>query len=93
LKIELNTATEEDLDKLPSIGGSFANRIVKYRQMLGGYCMKEQLMEVYGFDTTRYNTIKGLITVDESRIVKIAVNLADIKLLGKHPYIGLRMQN
>lgn len=90
LKIELNAATESDLDKLPSIGESFAKRIVKYRQMLGGYYMKEQLMEVYGFDSIRYNKIKGLITIDESRIVKIALNLADIKLMGKHPYIGFK---
>jgi DNA uptake protein ComE-like DNA-binding protein len=90
LKIELNDATEADLDKLPSIGESFAKRIVKYRQMLGGYYTKQQLMEVYGFDSVRYNAISGLISIDESRIVKIAINLADIKLLGKHPYIGFK---
>jgi competence protein ComEA len=89
-KIDLNTATETDLDKLPSIGESFAKRIVKYRQMLGGYYQKEQLMEVYGFDTIRYNKIKDLISIDESGIVKIAINLADVKLLGKHPYIGFK---
>jgi competence protein ComEA len=90
LKIELNTATESDLDKLPTIGGSFAKRIINYRQLLGGYYQKEQLLEVYGFDTIKYNNIKGLITIDESSIVKIPINLADKKQLAKHPYIGFK---
>jgi competence protein ComEA len=90
IAIELNTATEADLDKLPSIGESFAKRIVKYRQMLGGYYKPEQLMEVYGFDTARYNKIKNLIKIDASMINKISINLADVKQLGKHPYIGFK---
>jgi competence protein ComEA len=90
ITIELNTATEADLDKLPTIGESFAKRIVKYRQMLGGYYSPGQLMEVYGFDTARYNTIKGMITIDVTKINKIPINLADVKQLGKHPYIGFK---
>jgi DNA uptake protein ComE-like DNA-binding protein len=89
-KIELNSAEESDLELLPSIGVSFAKRIVKYRQIIGGYCKKEQLLEVYGFDSVRYAKISGLLTLDDTRILKIPINLADVKQLGKHPYIGYK---
>jgi competence ComEA-like helix-hairpin-helix protein len=92
-QLELNTATIDDLDKLPAIGISYANRIIKYRQLLGGYCRKEQLLEVYGLDSAVYNRVREHLTVDDSRIIKIALNLADINILGRHPYIGYKLAN
>lgn len=89
--IELNSATEADLDKLPSIGVSYAKRILKYRELLGGYFNKEQLLEVYGIDSGLYNKIKGSVTVDQSKIVKISINLSEISQMGKHPYIGFKI--
>jgi competence protein ComEA len=91
IHIEINSATEVDLDKLPLIGPSYAKRIIKYRQMLGGYYKKEQLMEVYGLDSTIYLKIKEKVTIDESKIAKIPLNLADINLMGKHPYLGYKI--
>jgi competence protein ComEA len=92
-KVELNSATEIDLDKLPAIGESYSKRIVKYRQMLGGYYKREQLLEVYGLDTSVYNKIKDLVFINDAVLAKIAINLADSKELGKHPYIGYKIAN
>ena len=46
--VEINTADSAELMRLNGIGASFSRRIVKYRNLLGGFISKEQLLEVYG---------------------------------------------
>jgi DNA uptake protein ComE-like DNA-binding protein len=85
--VELNSADTLDLQQLKGIGPSFAKRIVKYRDMLGGYYSKTQLLEVYGMDSIRYNGFKDFIIVNTDSVKKIDINKATIKQLIKHPYI------
>ncbi len=85
--IELNSADSLDLQQLPGIGPAFASRIVKYRDLLGGYHHKEQLLEVYGMDSARYAAVAQSITVDPVYIHKININAASVKELIGHPYI------
>lgn len=87
LSFELNTADSLDLVQLYNIGPVIARRILKYRSLLGGYVRKEQLREVYGIDSTRYNDIAPHLTVDPSRITRIDINTADIDHLKHHPYL------
>ena len=87
LIIELNSADTSDLQLLRGIGPVFANRIAKYRSLLGGFTNKEQLMEVYGMDDERYNMIAGLITVDQSLVDKIDINNATLNDIKRHPYL------
>ena len=87
LMIEINTADSALLVRLYGIGPSFAGRILKYRGMLGGFFSTEQLLEVYGMDSIRYNGILENIHVDTSHISKISVNEADFKTLLHHPYL------
>jgi len=87
-EIELNTADSIQLQELKGIGPGFARRIIIYREKLGGYYAKEQLMEVYGFTDKLYNLIKSDITVDASKIRKMNVNRMDISHLKRHPYIS-----
>ena len=87
LSFELNTADSLDLVQLYNIGPVVARRILKYRSLLGGYVRKEQLREVYGIDSARYNDIAPHLTVDPSRITPIDINTADIDRLKRHPYL------
>ena len=84
--IELNAADTFELQRLRGIGASFANRIVKYRERLGGYIDKSQLLEIYGMDAERYNGIKDQVTVNLDSIRKIDLNGITFKELLKHPY-------
>ena len=52
--VELNTADTTILKKVPGIGSTFARRIMKYRELLGGFYDVSQLAEVYGIDEERY---------------------------------------
>lgn len=87
LSIELNSADSAELTRLFGIGPSFAKRIVKYRGMLGGFVSPDQLLEVYGMDTVRYNRLKDEVLVNPFDIETINLNSADIEMLKKHPYI------
>lgn len=84
--MELNTADTSQLVRVNGIGPTFAKRIVDYRLRIGGFHSKEQLMEVYGIDQTKYNEIESSFTCDASYVTKINVNTATIAQLKAHPY-------
>lgn len=88
LIIELNTADSVDLIKLPGIGKVMARRIIDYRNFLGGFYQKEQLLEVFGLNKETYNNIDDLIIIDAIHINKININTVEFKTLNKHPYMS-----
>jgi competence protein ComEA len=90
--LELNSADSSQLTTLKGIGPYFAKNIIKYRNALGGYCTKEQLMEVWKFDKEKYATIENQVTVDYSRILQININTCMAAEL-KHPYISWNIAN
>ena len=86
-EINLNSADTTKLKSLPGIGSFFARNIVEYREKLGGFIEKEQLLEVYAFDSTRLATIKDNIVIDSIELRKVKVNSDDFKTILRHPYI------
>ena len=91
LNIELNAADTTELKKLKGIGSSFARRIVKYRDRLGGYVEKEQLMEVYGFDAEKYELVSPFLTIDLAKSKKININTSTPEEMKSHPYIRWKL--
>ncbi len=85
--IDINKADSIQLLAVPGIGPAFAHRIIKYREMLGGYHTASQLLEVYGFDSVRFNQVARYFTFDHSSMRLIDINKADVKQLAAHPYI------
>lgn len=61
--ININTATAAELDKLPGIGASTAQRIIEYRQANGPFQRIEDLMKVKGIGQAEFDAIKNLIVV------------------------------
>ena len=87
-KVEINNATVKDLMTLPGIGESYANKIISYRELLGGYYLKNQLLEVYGMDSLRFLKIDSLIFIDTTIISKLNINRVKYKTLLGHPYLN-----
>ena len=85
--VELNSADTTALKQLKGIGSSFAKRIIKFRDLLGGFVKKEQLLEVYGFDKEKYDLVSPQIEIDLSKVKKININSASVDDLKKHPYM------
>ena len=64
--ININTASAEELDKLPGIGQTTAQKIIEYRTTNGPFASIEDIINVSGIGTATYDEIKDLITVGEA---------------------------
>ncbi len=64
-QVDVNEATAEELERLPQIGPSLAQRIVEYRQAHGPFASPEQLREVPGIGPSTYAMVRDRITVKE----------------------------
>ncbi len=91
--VEINTADTLELDKIRGIGITFAKRIIKYRERLGGFYSKEQLFEVFGIDTPKFNEIKDQIKIELEAIRKLNINAAEFEDLKRHPYLSFKQMN
>lgn len=87
-KYELNMADTNMLLSIPGIGPVLASRVLKYRNILGGFYSLDQLKEVYGLDSNLISTISSHLFIDTSQIKRLSVNKSDFKTLEKHPYIS-----
>lgn len=86
-EIEINSADSLTLLSLPGIGPAFSGRIIKYRNLLGGFYSPEQLKEVYGMTDERFLNFAEHILIDESKLKKMRINFADPFELSRHPYV------
>lgn len=65
-KIDINTATVEQLTDLPGIGPAIASKIVEHRTT-HPFTSPEQIMDVKGIGQGKYDAIKDLITVEATK--------------------------
>ncbi len=87
LIFELNGADSIELLMIKGIGPVFSSRIIKYRNLLGAFYSIDQLWEVYGMDSLKYQSLKDVLTVDTTHIQKIDINTASFKKMISHPYL------
>lgn len=91
-KIDLNKATEEQLQQVSGIGEALSKRIVAYREKLGGFSDDIQLHSVYGLDASVVQRTLNLFTVKTPKhISKINVNIASASDISTIPGISFEM--
>ena len=77
---DLNAASAKDLTVINGIGEKLANRIISYRNRLGGYSLNDQLYEVYYLDKeVADRVLKQFQVLSKPTIAKINVNTATFK--------------
>jgi len=84
--INLNSCDTSQLISLPGIGPVLSVRIIKYRNLLGGFAKVDQLREVYGLSSETFDLIKGRVYADSTEVVRININEAVYRDLSKLPY-------
>ena len=62
--ININTATKDQLIKLPGIGAQYAGRIIAYREEHGSFKTVNDLMKVKGIGKKKLEALKLLISVE-----------------------------
>ena len=62
--VNLNTATIEELIKLPGIGDVMGRKIIEHRQRHGAFRRPEEIIIIEGFSERKYRPLVGLICVE-----------------------------
>ena len=62
-KVNINTASQSELDSLPGIGPALAQNIIDYREENGGFKSIEELQNVKGIGDAKYDDIKDNVTI------------------------------
>jgi competence protein ComEA len=86
-QLNLNHCDSTSLMALPGIGPVLSVRIIRYRNLLGGFARVDQLREVYGLPEETFQLIKYRVFADSSAVRRIKINSSDYKVLGRIPYI------
>jgi len=85
--LDINEASQEDLMKIFGIGEALSIRILKQKEILGGFVSMEQMKDVWGLSPEvlfELNTHFKVLNVPNFK--KIAVNDASLKELAQFPY-------
>jgi len=84
---DINTATKEDLMKIFGVGDAISERIIKQREIFGGFISMEQMQDVWGLSPeVIYEMNKNFKIGTIPTITKIDINNASTKELMKLPY-------
>ena len=62
--VNINTASVEELQKIPYIGEKMADRIIEHRERYGPFRRAEDLILIPGISDSRFRKIRSLIRVD-----------------------------
>ena len=87
--LDINKATLSELDQLPGIGPILAERIIKFRESLGGYTSPDQLKDCYGLSPEVYEKIRPRLNAT-GMITPLRINEIDL-VLSPHPYINKKL--
>lgn len=93
VSVNLNGANQDEFEKIKGIGPYFSKKIVSYREKLGGFIHKEQLLEIYRIDLIKYQEIEEFIYFANEPVEKISINSATVERLKDHPYISYKIAN
>jgi len=89
--IDINSANPEEFAQISGIGPVLSERIVKFRDKLGGFISIDQVDEVYGINDTLFLDIKPFLLMNDGTVVKIPINSATYEELAAHPYISKKL--
>jgi len=89
---DLNAVTVHELLDIPGVNEQLARRIVSYRNLIRGYSLEDQLLEVYHLDQpTAQKILKSFPIRTLPEIERLDVNEATFRQVLKLPYVDYAM--
>jgi competence protein ComEA len=89
----VNEADSTAFSTVPGIGSRLANRIIGFREKLGGFYSADQIGETYNLPDSTFQKIKPFLKTGDKTVKKININTADASTLKTHPYIRWNLAN
>ncbi|HQW84796.1 MAG TPA: helix-hairpin-helix domain-containing protein [Ferruginibacter sp.] len=93
MTVDINDADTTAFIALPGIGSKLANRIINFRDKLGGFYTIEQVAETFALPDSTFQKIKHNLQLNNTTVKKININAATIDELKLHPYIRYNLAN
>ncbi|MFD1630998.1 helix-hairpin-helix domain-containing protein [Pseudopedobacter beijingensis] len=90
--IDINSVDSISIQLVKGIGPSFGKRIVKYRDKLGGFVNKEQLREIWGLDSVKFDQIVYQINIDTQNVNYIYINNVSFEDIKDFPYLNYKQK-
>lgn len=85
--VDINTADTSAFIALPGIGSKLANRIINFRDRLGGFYTINQVAETFALPDSTFQKIKTTLVLANATVKKININTATADEMKLHPYI------
>lgn len=86
--IDLNKTTADELKTINGIGDKLSQRIIKFRNRLGGFLVDEQLYDVYGLEPEVVKrTLSRFKVLSKPKVEKININIASIEEISSLIYL------
>jgi len=83
----INTVAAEKFQKIRGIGPVLSDRIVSYRERLGGFYSTDQLKEVFGLEEELIDNNRHLLLIENQSIKPLDWKEAEFRTLLAHPYL------
>ena len=93
IAFDINSADSSAFIALPGIGSKLANRIIAFRDKLGGFYKVEQVAETFALADSVFQKIKGSLMLSDPKVKQININTASVDEMKIHPYIRFALAN
>lgn len=93
VKVDINLGDTSAYISLPGIGSKLANRIVNFRERLGGFYSIEQVGETFGLPDSTFQKIRPMLLFTPVPLRQLNLNTATLEALKAHPYIRYQLGN
>ncbi len=91
--VEINSADTVAFIALPGIGSKLAQRIIHFREKLGGFYSVNQVAETFGLADSVFRRIQPYLRLEVMALRKININTASAEELKVHPYLKWNVIN
>jgi competence ComEA-like helix-hairpin-helix protein len=91
--IDINSADTTNFIALPGIGSKLAQRIINFRDKLGGFYKVEQVAETFGLPDSTFQKIKPRLAISNAAVKQFNINTATVDEMKTHPYLRYNIAN
>lgn len=90
--LDVNSASAEDFMKINGIGAGYSERILKFRESVGGFVSMRQMEDVWGLPPEVITKLNASFKIEKQpALKKIDINNASVKEIANFPYFRYAM--